>query len=258
MTDVSGTPTSPSIELLFTGIPGEADSFLFGAATVALVRAANALIIFDTGPYAYRPILQERLRRAGIDPGAVTTVILSHLHWDNAANADLFTNAEVLVHQRELDAAEAGDAARDSSVPEYTTRALKKLRLRPLTGEMTLAPDVHIVELFGHTPGSIGLSVGRHLLAGDAIMNARDAIAIQVASQDLDAASETTRASACKALQIADVIYPGHDRPFHVGPPLAYVSDIELKIRLFTDPAGQDQELHFGASAARSFATWIA
>jgi N-acyl homoserine lactone hydrolase len=253
LTDVSDAPTSPTIELLFTGIPGEADSFLFGASTVALVHVADVLIIFDTGPYAYRPILQERLRRAGIDPGAVTTVILSHLHWDNAANADLFTNAEVLVHQRELAAA---DALGDASVPEYTTRALRKLRLRPLTGEMTLAPDVHIVELFGHTPGSIGLSVGRHLLAGDAIATAREAIVIEVASQTLDATDETTRASACKALQIADVIYPGHDRPFRVGPPLAYVSDIELKIRLFTDPAGQDQELHFGASAAKSFGTW--
>jgi N-acyl homoserine lactone hydrolase len=253
LTNVSDAPISPSIELLFTGIPGECDSFLFGASTVALVRAANALIIFDTGPYAYRPILQERLRRAGIDPGAVTAVILSHLHWDNAANADLFTNAEVLVHQRELDAAEA---LSDACAPEYTTRALGKSRLRPLTGEITLAPDVHVVELFGHTPGSIGLSVGRHLLAGDAIANAREAIAIEVASQALDATDETTRASACKALQIADVIYPGHDRPFRVGPPLAYVSDIELKIRLFTDPAGQDQELHFGTSPAKSFATW--
>ena len=98
---------SNAIELLFTGIPAEADKFLFGASTVALVRVADELIIFDTGPYAYRPILQGRLRRAGIDPGAVTKVVLSHLHWDNAANADLFDNADILVHERELNAAEA-------------------------------------------------------------------------------------------------------------------------------------------------------
>jgi N-acyl homoserine lactone hydrolase len=130
------------------------------------------------------------------------------------------------------------------------------LRLRPLTSETTLAPEVHIVELFGHTPGSIGLKVGRHLLAGDAIINAREAIAIENASEPSAATDETVFASACKALEIADVIYPGHDRPFRVGPPLAYIGDCELKIRLFTDPAGQDQELHFGASAAKSFGTW--
>jgi N-acyl homoserine lactone hydrolase len=78
------------------------------------------LVIFDTGPYAYRPILQARLRRAWIDPAAVTKVVLSHLHWDNAANADLFGNAEVIVHQRELDAAGAGG---DPDIPEYTACA---------------------------------------------------------------------------------------------------------------------------------------
>ena len=51
------------------------------------------------------------LRRAGIDPGAVTKVVLSHLHWDNAANADLFGNADILVHERELSAAEAAAGA---------------------------------------------------------------------------------------------------------------------------------------------------
>ena len=43
---------SAAIELLFTGIPAEADKFLFGTSTVALVRVAGELIIFDTGPYA--------------------------------------------------------------------------------------------------------------------------------------------------------------------------------------------------------------
>ena len=128
MTNVSDASKSPSIELLFTGIPGEADSFLFGASTVAVVRFATALVIFDTGPYAYRLIPQARLQRAGIDPSAVTTVIPSHLHRDNAANADLFVNAEVLVHQREL---EAADTARDRALLEYTdARASGALRLR--------------------------------------------------------------------------------------------------------------------------------
>lgn len=242
------------IELVFSGLAAEAGEFLFGVSTVAIVRAADELIVFDTGPYAYRPLLQERLRRAGIDSGEVTKVVLSHLHWDTAANADLFANAEILMHQRELDAAGAEDT-RDWETPGYTGRALNRLRLAPVAGEIDLAPDVRIVELPGHTPGSIGLLAGRHLLAGDAVKNAQDAITGQPGS-----CADGARAASSlqKALAMSDIIYPGHDRPFRVGPPVAYVSDYELRIRLFVDPSGQDVDLRFGAGAAMSFATWPA
>lgn len=241
------------IELLFTGLAAEADKFLFGTSTVAVVRAADQLIVFDTGPYAYRPILQGRLRRAGIDPGAVTKVVLSHLHWDNAANADLFENAEILVHRDELNAAVSA-SGRDWAIPEYTVRALKRLRLRPIAGEADLASDIRMVELPGHTAGSIGLLVGRSLLAGDAVGSAREAVAGQIAS--CAAGAQVAAASLKKALAISDILYPGHDRPFRVAPPIAYICDYELRIRLFVDPSGQDEELHFGAAAAKSFATW--
>ena len=244
---------SAAIELLFTGLPAVADKFLFGTSTVALVRVAGELIIFDTGPYAYRPILQGRLRRAGIDPGAVTKVVLSHLHWDNAANADLFGNADILVHQRELDAAEAA-SGRDWAIPEYTARVLRKLHLRPFAGDIDIAGGVRIVELPGHTPGSIGLIVGRQLLAGDAVGSAKEAVAGRIASCAGDEQAAT--ASLKKALAMSDIVYPGHDRPFRLKPTVAYVADYELKIRLFVDPSGQDEELHFGAAAAKSFATW--
>jgi N-acyl homoserine lactone hydrolase len=233
-----------AIELLFTGLAAEADKFLVGASTVAIVRAAGELIVFDTGPYAYRPILQGRLKRAGIDPAAVTKVVLSHLHWDNAANADLFGSAEIIVHRREMEAAEA---RRDPAIPEYTARALRRLKLRVIADETELADGVSVVELPGHTLGSIGLLAGRQLLAGDAVPNARAAVG---------GGAPDEAASLAKALAISDVIYPGHDRPFRVGPPIAYISDYELRIRLFVDPAGQDEELHFGAAAAKSFATW--
>jgi N-acyl homoserine lactone hydrolase len=241
------------IYLLFTGLAASADKFLFGTSTVAVVRTERELIVFDTGPYAYRPILQGRLRRAGIDPAEVTKVVLSHLHWDHAANADLFAAADVLVHRRELEAADRA-IGRDWAIPEYTVRALRRLRLHPLGAEIDLAPDLRIVELPGHTPGSIGLLVGDRLLAGDAVGSAREAATGQPGA--CAGGEEDALASLDKALSISEVIYPGHDRPFRVGPPIAHISDYELKIRLFIDPSGQDEELHFGAAAAKSFATW--
>ena len=63
-------------------------------------------------------------------------------------------------------------------------------------------------------------------------------------------------ASLAKALSSADIVYAGHDRPFRAGPPVAYVGDYALRIRLFFDPVGMDQEICIKTEQARSFATW--
>jgi N-acyl homoserine lactone hydrolase len=57
-------------------------------------------------------------------------------------------------------------------------------------------------------------------------------------------------------LGCADRIYPGHDRPFRVGPPITPVGDYALRIRLFVDPVGMDQEICIKSEQACSFATW--
>jgi N-acyl homoserine lactone hydrolase len=247
------TPSSP-ITLLFTGLPARADKFLTGISTVALVRLNGRTLLFDTGPYAYRPILQGRLKKLGVDPGEVDTVVLSHVHWDTAANADLFPNAEIVLHEKELAYAET-PAAHDADTPGYVGRALRRLRLRPVTGEQDVAPGVRIVELPGHSPGSIGaLVVGHGLLAGDAVTCAGDAAAGNIRSDRAD--NQQARESLSRALSLAEVIYPGHDRPFRIGPPLTYLDDYAIRIRFFTDPAGPDEEIQIGSFAAKSFASW--
>ena len=102
-----------SLTLLFTGVPMSTDAFLSGVSTVALIRQAGRKILFDTGPYAYRPIMQKRLERLGVNPQSVDTVVLSHVHWDIAGNVDLFPNADVVLHAKELAFADAADGVAD-------------------------------------------------------------------------------------------------------------------------------------------------
>jgi glyoxylase-like metal-dependent hydrolase (beta-lactamase superfamily II) len=245
--------TDSPITLLFSGLPLQADTFLPGVTTVALIRMAGRTIVFDTGPYAYRPILQGRLKRLGVDPADVDTVVLSHVHWDSAANADLFPKADVVLHANELAHAEAPQR-HDDAMPGYAGRALRRLRLRPVSGEQEIAPGVRLVELPGHSPGSIGLLVGDALLAGDAVTCAGDAAAGAVVFQP--AADPRAGASLHRALGLASVIYPAHDRPFRVGPPVTYLDDYAIRIRFFTDPAGPDEEIQIGSHTAKSFASW--
>jgi N-acyl homoserine lactone hydrolase len=246
------TSSSP-VTLLFAGLPARADKFLTGISTVALVRLSGRTLLFDTGPYAYRPILQMRLKKLGIDPGEIDTVVLSHVHWDTAANADLFPNAEIVLHEKELAYAET-PGVHDADTPGYAGRALRRLQLRPVSGEQDIAAGVRLVELPGHTSGSIGALVGDVLLAGDAVTCAGDAAAGDIRHHRAD--NEQAKASLARALTLADVIYPGHDRPFRIGPPIAYLDDYAIRIRFFTDPAGPDEEIQIGSFAAKSFASW--
>ncbi|WP_022720883.1 MBL fold metallo-hydrolase [Rhodopseudomonas sp. B29] len=241
------------ITLLFSGLPVTADGFIPGISTVVLVRCDDRTVLFDTGPYAYRPILQGRLRKHGIDPASIDTVVLSHAHWDSAANADLFPNATIVLHERELAYAE-NTAAHDDQTPAYAGRVLRRLKLQTVSADTELSATMRIVELPGHTPGSIGLLVGDTLLAGDTVYCAADAAAGEVRS--VPSADPRATESLKKALGLASVIYPGHDRPFRVGAKPTYLDDYAMRIRFFTDPEGFDEEIRIGAFAPKSFASW--
>ena len=244
---------APSITLLFSGLPARCDKFLTGISTVVVLRSASRTILFDTGPYAYRPILQGRLRKAGIEPASVDTIVLSHIHWDTIANVDLFPNAEIIVHERELAHADA-TASAHALMPGYATRILRKLKLEPVNSAYSVTDGVALIELFGHTPGSVGLLCGDTLLAGDAVSCAGEAAGRE--PHEAHHNPEEAQASLTRALALAAVIYPGHDRPFHPGPPVRYVDHYALRLRFFTDPEGQDEEVRIGGFAPKSFASW--
>ena len=119
------------------------------------------------------------LSLAGVDPGDVELVVLTHLHWDHAGNCDLFPEARVLVQEAELRYALApGRFFRRSFLsplsgwgqPPYLLPNLDVVR-----AEQELLPGLHVVPVPGHTPGSQAVLVdtaeGRYCIAGDAVMS---------------------------------------------------------------------------------------
>jgi glyoxylase-like metal-dependent hydrolase (beta-lactamase superfamily II) len=45
----------------------------------------------------------EAVKKLGIEPGAVTDIVISHMHWDHADGADLFPKAKVWVQREEFE-----------------------------------------------------------------------------------------------------------------------------------------------------------
>ncbi len=130
---------------------------------------------------ASRDPLVRQLPAHGFDVSAVKYAILSHLHWDHASGMRDFPHAKFVVGRREWEAATAPDSHRHAYVREqYDGAKLDVERVSTVPGRSYLGfPDsldlfgdgrFVLVDLPGHTPGSMGVFVtlpsGRRFLFG--------------------------------------------------------------------------------------------
>lgn len=153
-----------------------------------VLRHANDTIVLDTG---FHPDAGERRGRTclihprealtdlGIDPGEVSRVIVSHLHYDHVGNLDLFPRARVHVPERELSFWTSEIARHPQFFRHVETDSIAQVialdrahRVDRYDGRQELAPGIQAITVAGHSPGQqvfVVQTAGRPLvLASDA------------------------------------------------------------------------------------------
>lgn len=212
----------PTVDVVLRGMAMTSNEGNFAPCAVYLVRAVDVTgrertVVYDFGHVGRRMKLANALARRGVAVEDVDTVVVSHAHWDHLQNVDVFHNAEILVHADELGYA-ADPHPHDHATPGWSATLLDPARTRTVDDGDEVYPGVRVLHLPGHTPGSIGLAVdtddGVGVLSGDAVASAPDALDGMCPNVfwDPTQADESNH----RVVELADIVYPGHDRPFRV------------------------------------------
>jgi glyoxylase-like metal-dependent hydrolase (beta-lactamase superfamily II) len=121
----------------------------------------GALVLVDCGVGPGWDRIRENLRGAGLDPTALSHLVLTHCHIDHAGAAAAMaaeTGCEVIAHALDAPALQKGDRTRSAADWYGTSLApVAVSRIVRGAGEDLVLPGgtIHLVHAPGHTPGSM-------------------------------------------------------------------------------------------------------
>ncbi|MFZ2737931.1 MAG: MBL fold metallo-hydrolase [Burkholderiaceae bacterium] len=206
------------MDLLIQGFPGKAVCHGgLGWSTVTLLRGAGRVILLDVGAFGVRHELAKQLRERGVDPSAVTDVVLTHAHYDHAVNFTLFPHAQVWIGAQELDWASAQPPGFNPLPELYVRELVSSSRVRRIVDQQEFLPGIKAVAAPGHTPGSLVYYLSSNsvpvLFTGDAAKNRAELLSGKVdASGNREQSSDSLKTIwAYWRLQAGTVLVPGHD-----------------------------------------------
>jgi N-acyl homoserine lactone hydrolase len=246
----TGSMTLPSA-LVYSG-GSWTEEIVIDVPAFVIEHPEHGLIVFDTGfngrvhdaPEPYLGVvltaigsfdmpeeatLDVQMRAAGLDPDAVTHVVLSHLHFDHAGAVEAFPRAAVVVARREREAAlESGVLGGLTFFGQDWDAVGTWLEIDYDSGEPFATFSAHhdllgdgsivLVDLRGHTAGSQGAiirTVGAPvLLTGDAaaIEQSWKYAARPLVADDVEAWwKQVWRIKKLVQLEPSTIVVPGHD-----------------------------------------------
>ncbi|GAB3162278.1 MBL fold metallo-hydrolase [Myceligenerans halotolerans] len=200
--------------------------------TAYAVRGERTVLV-DAGPAGGERLLLRRLARAGVEPGEISMIVLTHCHPDHAGGAAALRRllgVPVAVHDAE--AGWARDGRSEFFEPLRPFGRLLRRTMRPafpaFTPDVVLAHgadlDEHgtpltVLHTPGHTPGSISLlhRPSRDVLVGDLLtggMLRRDHPGPPFLAQDTAQLDASLRAVLA---QEPARLLPGHGRTVSAG-----------------------------------------
>jgi glyoxylase-like metal-dependent hydrolase (beta-lactamase superfamily II) len=159
---------------------------------------------------------------AGVKPGQITDVIVSHIHWDHFDGADLFPNARIWIQKDEVEhhidaAGKSLDRAIDAPDAEMLNALRSKGRLSLVDGDAKeIIPGITVYTGGKHTFQSqyagVRTAKGTIVIASDNMYLYENLSKHLPIAQTLDAVSNLASQDRMKTIAVTPaMIVPGHD-----------------------------------------------
>jgi N-acyl homoserine lactone hydrolase len=222
----------PSVELLLTGSPLRTAQGVVGFCSVALIEGERRILV-DAGHVGRRTALLAALAQRGLTPDDIDVTLMTHAHWDHAQNFDLFRHAPTLIHPAERKYAHAPHD-NDWATPKWTGAMLEtQPDIQEVNDGDEIDPGVRVIHTPGHSPGCLSVLVdtddGVAAVTGDVLHYST--VALTRINPLVFWNEEQATRSIDRILDHADLIYPGHDRPFRLdGKRIEYLTEFEMEI----------------------------
>jgi hydroxyacylglutathione hydrolase len=200
-----------------------------------LVRTDRGFILIDTAKTGQRGVLQKELDRAGCQPGSLQLIVLTHGDFDHCGNAAYLREkfgTKITMHEADSGMVERGDMFWNRHRPNFLVRTLAGLLFR-LRKADRFKPDFYIkagdnlseygfdaevIEIPGHSKGSIGLlTADGDLFGGDLLANVDKPNVWSIIDDPVAAKASVEK---LKGITI-NTVYPGHGQSF---PMLAFLN----------------------------------
>ena len=217
-----------------------------GVSTAYAVRGRGTVLV-DAGPAGSERRLLGRLGRAGVDPGSITLIVLTHCHPDHAGGAVALRDwlgVPIAVHRAEAAWARAGRSDFHTPIRPFghaLTRMLKPtfpaftpdVLLEHGTDLDAYGAPLSVLHTPGHTPGSVTVL---HRPDGDALVG--DLLAGGMTRRDHPNLPFLAQHTGQLATSIHTLLSAGPSRlHFGHGKPASALSTLR---RFGPDPSGPD------------------
>ena len=196
-----------------------------------LIKTSDGFVLIDTAKAGQRKRIEQELKQAGCKPGDLKLIILTHGDFDHCGNAAYIREtygAPIMMHSADIGMVEEGDMFSNRNQPNPLIKSITGL-LFHLSKEDRFEPDFYlqegddlvnfgfdaqVIELPGHSRGSIGLlTADGDLFCGDLMGNV-DHPQIWSIMDNPDVAQASVNKLMHKPIRR---VYPGHGKPFMMG-----------------------------------------
>ncbi len=196
-----------------------------------LIKTAEGFVLIDTAKAGQRKTIERELEQAGCKHGDLKLIILTHGDFDHCGNAAYLREtygAPIMMHKADIGMVEQGDMFWNRNQPNILVKSITGL-LFHLSDEDRFDPDFYlaegddlakfgfdaqVIELPGHSQGSIGLlTADGDLFCGDLLGNVDHPVIWSIMDNP-----EVAQASVDKLMhKPIRRVYPGHGKPFMMG-----------------------------------------